>query len=67
MSKRINFSDMGHAEYAAALGPSPHALCIWRVIAARKSGDAMTGDRCFIRVSGINQAALAIARSATPA
>ena len=26
----INFSGMGHAEYAAALGLSPHALRIWR-------------------------------------
>ena len=26
----MNFSGMGHAEYAAALGLSPHALRIWR-------------------------------------
>jgi hypothetical protein len=26
----MNFSGMGHAEYAAALDLSPHALRIWR-------------------------------------
>ena len=26
----MNFSGMGHAEYAAALGLSPHALHVWR-------------------------------------
>jgi hypothetical protein len=26
----MNFSGMGHAEYAAALGLSPHSLRIWR-------------------------------------
>jgi hypothetical protein len=26
----MNWSGMGHAEYAAALGLSPHALRIWR-------------------------------------
>jgi hypothetical protein len=26
----MNFSGMGHAEYAAALGLSPHSMRIWR-------------------------------------
>jgi transposase-like protein len=36
----MNFSGMGHAEYAAALGLSPHALRIWRD-RLEESGDEM--------------------------
>ena len=36
----MNWSDMGHAEYAAALGLSPHALRIWRD-RLEESGDEM--------------------------
>ena len=40
MSKAMNWSGMGHAEYAAALGLSPHALRIWRD-RLEESGDEM--------------------------
>ena len=51
----MNWSGMGHAEYAAALGLSPHALRIWRD-RLEQSGNEMkwTGDPCFIRVPGLN-------------
>ena len=29
-AEAMNFSGMGYAEYAAALGLSPHSLRIWR-------------------------------------
>lgn len=42
----VNWSGMGHAEYATALDLSPHALRIWRDLRAMK----WTGEACFIRV-----------------
>ena len=47
----MNWSGMEHAEYAAALGLSPHALRIWRD-RMEQSGNEM--DPCFIRVPGLN-------------
>lgn len=38
--KAMNWSGMGHAEYAAALGLSPHTLQIWRN-RLEESGDEM--------------------------
>jgi hypothetical protein len=49
----MNWSGLGNAEYAAALGLSPYALRIWRNRFA-DSGDDWIGDRCFIRVPGLN-------------
>ena len=44
----MNFSGMGHAEYAAALGLSPHSLRIWRDH-LEQSGNKMTpGSTSFI-------------------
>jgi hypothetical protein len=44
----MNFSGMGLAEYAAALGLSPHALRTWRD-RLEESGNEWTGDPRFIR------------------
>ena len=44
----MNGSDMGHAEYAAALGLSPR--CASGAIAWKDPATKWTGDRCFIRV-----------------
>ena len=49
----MNFSGMGHAEYAAALGLSPHALRIG-AIAPKNPATKWTGEACFIRVPGLN-------------
>jgi hypothetical protein len=49
----MNWSGMGHAGYAAALGLSPHALRIWRD-RQEQSGNETTADPCFIRVPGLN-------------
>ncbi len=49
----MNFSGMGHAEYAAALGLSPHALRIWRD-RLEDPATKWTGEACFIRVPGLN-------------
>ena len=49
----MNFSGMGHAEYAAALGLSPHSLRIG-AIAWNNPATKWTGEACFIRVPGRN-------------
>ena len=49
----MNWCGMGHAEYAVALGLSPHALRIG-AIALRNPARNWTGDCCFIRVPGLN-------------
>jgi hypothetical protein len=48
----MNWSGTGHAEYAAALGLSSHALRIWR---DRQNNPATkwTGEACFIRALGL--------------
>jgi hypothetical protein len=56
----MNWSGMGLAEYAAALGLSPHSLRIWRN-RLEQSGNEMDWRTCFIRVLRLNLAALLIA------
>lgn len=45
----MNFSGLGHAEYAAALGLSPHALRIGRD-RSNNPATKRTVEACFIRV-----------------
>jgi hypothetical protein len=49
----MNFSGMGHAEYAAALGLSL-TRCAPGAIAWNNLATKWTGDCCFIRVPGRN-------------
>jgi hypothetical protein len=49
----MNWSGMGHAEYAAALGLSPHASHKCAIV-SRIPRWKWTGGRCFIRVPGLN-------------
>jgi hypothetical protein len=58
----MNFSSIGHAEYAAALGPSPHSVRIWRD-RLEQSDNEMDCDPCFIQAPGHNKSAQLIARA----
>jgi hypothetical protein len=49
----MNFSGMGHAEYDAVLGLSPHALRIG-AIGWNNPVTKWTDEACFIRVPGPN-------------
>ena len=49
----MNFSGMGHAEYAAALGLSPQR-CAFGAIGWNNPATKWTGDPCSIRVPGLN-------------
>lgn len=49
----MNFSGIGHAEYAAALDLSPHVLRIWRD-RLEDSGEEMDWRSLLHRVPGLN-------------
>ena len=49
----MNFSGVGHAEYAAALGLR-RTRCAYGAIASKNPATKWTGDCCFIRGPGLN-------------
>jgi hypothetical protein len=61
-----NWSSLGNAEYAAALGLSSYALRIWRNRFA-DSDEKMDWRSCFIRVPGSIKVALLVACGANNA